>query len=668
LKLAERSQPSKDERPGLPLIFIGHGLGDRFVVVQRLAGRLELTWTNKDLRLLAHEDGSYEWVPAADYRVAEVRLLHNAGAVGETHSERERAKDNLLIRGDALSVMHSLVQLPEFEREIVGKVRLVYLDPPFNTQQAFAHYDDALEHSVWLTMMRDRLLQIRDLLSPDGSVWVHLDDSEVHRARSVMDEVFGADHFVGTIIWQKADTVRNDARRFSASHDYLLVYASPSWTANRLPRTEAMDEIYRNPDHDPRGPWLAGTLISPSFRASGDFKVTTPSGAVHSAPAGTSWRVPRETFDQLLSDNRIWFGRNGSATPQRKLFLSEAKERVVETLWNVKEVGGNRQSKAEIKKLFPNSEPFATPKPERLLQRIIHVSSDPGDLVLDCFAGSGTTAAVAHKLGRRWITCEWSAETVETFALPRLEKVVAGTDPGGITTLVGWEGGGGFRVLDVAPSMFDEDEGLVVLADWASSSALAEATAAQLGFTYEDDQPFVGRKGKMRLAVIDGLVSQAVVELLLSALPEGERITICGTTLDDEATEVLRSRRRGSRMRKIPASILADYQRAHRWRPRLAAERADGHDPDGHGPKAANAKRATPAEAKAPARENRRAKKPTATKTAAKTASTRNKASVDAVTTAKASAKKATAKKATAKKTTAKKTTAKKTPTSRKTS
>ena len=254
-------------------------------------GRLELTWTNKPLRLLAHEDGSYEWIHPSDYRVAEVRLLHDVDSVGTVG--KIRAADNLLIRGDALNALTSLARLPEFGRQYLGKVKVVYIDPPFNTQQSFLHYDDALEHSVWLTMIRDRLLQIRDLLAPDGSVWLHLDDAEMHRARMVLDEVFGPANFIATIIWQKADTVRNDARRFSTSHDYLLVYGPPGWLANRLPRSEGMNDVYKNPDNDPRGPWLAGTLISPHYRKSGDFDVVTPGGVTHPPPKDTSWRVPR---------------------------------------------------------------------------------------------------------------------------------------------------------------------------------------------------------------------------------------------------------------------------------------------------------------------------------------------------------------------------------------
>ena len=198
-------------------------------------GRLELTWTNKDQRLLAHEDGSYEWVPPSDYRVAEVRLLHDVTTVGEVFDSKDRAHDNLLIRGDALNALTSLVELPEFASEYVGKVKLAYLDPPFNTQQSFLQYDDALEHSVWLTMTRDRLVQIRALLAPGGTVWLHLDDAEVHHARCVLDEVFGPECFIGTIIWKKSDTLRNDARRFSTSHDYLLVYGSPDLGSSSAP-------------------------------------------------------------------------------------------------------------------------------------------------------------------------------------------------------------------------------------------------------------------------------------------------------------------------------------------------------------------------------------------------------------------------------------------------
>jgi adenine-specific DNA-methyltransferase len=232
----------------------------------------------------------------------------------------------------------------------------------------------------------------------------------------------------------------------------------------------------------------------------------------------------------------------------------------------VKEVGGNRQSKAEIKKLFPDVAPFDTPKPERLLQRVIHVSTEPGDVVLDPFLGSGTTAAVAHKMGRRWVGIERDAATIGTYALPRLTKVIRGADPGGITGDVDWSGGGSFRVLEVAPSMFEADAGLVFLAEGLTNGALAEATAAQLGFGYEADPPFAGRKGRTRLAVVDGVVNEAVVRLLVGALPERERVVICGTGIDTDARPVLRELRPGSTLRKIPAALLDEYRSTRQLR------------------------------------------------------------------------------------------------------
>lgn len=528
------------------------------------SGRLELTWTNKDERLVSHEDGSYQWVPAADYRVAEVRLLHEAGSVGEAKA------DNLLIRGDALHALNSLAELAPYEERYLGKVTLAYLDPPFNTQQAFLQYDDALEHSVWLTMMRDRLVQIKRLLAPQGSVWVHCDDSEQSYLKVMMDEVFGRENFIATIIWEKADTLRNDAKRFSTSHDYVVVYAKndADFRLNRLPRTPEMDSVYKNPDDDPRGPWLPASLISPAYRKSGDFVVTTPSGRKIDPPRDSSWRVPLDTYESLIDDNCIWFGKDGNGMPQRKRFLTDVGERVPDTVWGVKEVGGNRQSKNEVKALLPDATPFDTPKPERLMQRIIEIGSKPGDIVLDCFLGSGTTTAVAHKLGRRWIGVEWSRDTLNNFATPRMEKVVAGKDLGGVSEVVDWGGGGGFQILDVGASMFESDEGEVVLAEWATNGKLAEATAAQLHFTFELDAPFCGRKGKHRLAVVDGLVSPSVVTLLLERLVEDEELTLCGTSVDPEAADVLKSLRSGSRIRKIPASLLADYQQSRRWKAR----------------------------------------------------------------------------------------------------
>jgi adenine-specific DNA-methyltransferase len=542
------------------------------------SGRLELTWTNKHLRLLSDDDGGYRWVPPSDYRVAEVRLLHDVDTIGETRGDRSRAKDNLLIRGDALNALTGLCELPELAREYVGKVKLAYLDPPFNTQQAFEHYDDALEHSVWLTMMRDRLLQIRKLLSPDGSVWVHCDDSEQAYLKVMMDEVFGRNNFVASVIWQKSYT-RENRTSVSTTHDYVLVFAKDQslWRRNLLPASKEQVARYSNPDDDPRGDWKPVPVhakAGPGRRSEEFYTITTPAGRQVDPPKGRCWAVTRPRFEELVEDGRVWFGVDGRATPAIKKFLSEVPAGLVPvTIWPWEEIGTTGTAKEEILQLTPDT-PFDTPKPERLMQRIIHIGSNPGDVMLDCFAGSGTTAAVAHKMGRRWVTVESSNDTVETFTLPRLEKVIAGDDPGGVTKDVGWEGGGGFRVLEVAPSMFAEVGGRVWLAQWAIDGELAEATAAQLGFVYEPDPPFAGRKGRTRLAVVDGLVNGDVVELFVGALAPDERVVVCGTAIDPEATELLRALRSGSRTRKIPASILAEYRIARDWRSPVATEPA----------------------------------------------------------------------------------------------
>lgn len=281
----------------------------------------------------------------------------------------------------------------------------------------------------------------------------------------------------------------------------------------------------------------------------------------------------------------MYFGKNGDRLPVIKRYLSEVSQGATpRTWWPASEVGSNQEAKRDhLGKMFPGMEPFATPKPERLLHRVIHIASNPGEIVLDCFLGSGTTAAVAQKMGRRWIGVEWSEKTLDTYAIPRLTKVLEGRDPGGISDIVGWQGGGGFCILDVAPSMFSEDGGMVTLAEWATNSRLAEATAAQLRFAFEYDPPFTGRQGRTRLAVVDGLVNEGVIQLLVQALPAEERLVVAGTAVDPLANSALRTARPGSTVRKIPASILQSYRDAPRWLPQLGNGAGPTADTEGVG-------------------------------------------------------------------------------------
>ena len=501
------------------------------------------------------------------------------GVVGEV----TRGKDNLLIRGDALHALTSVSSLPQYKKQYLGKVKCAYIDPPFNTKQAFAQYDDNLEHSVWLTMMRDRIKQVYELLHPtDGSLWVHLDDAEMAYCKVILDEEFGRRNFVATIVWEKAPGAKGDTD-IGAAHDYILIYAKSKahWkkVRNLLVRTVVQEGRFANPDDDPRGPWRQGAdSTAKSGSEENRWPITSPSGKVKVPAKGRFWAFAKTTFDKAVQEDRVYWGKKNDAMPIIKTYRKTVKVGVVPTTWwTDDEAGSNQEAKRDhLNKLFPDVKPFDTPKPERLLQRILHIATNPGDIVLDCFAGSGTTAAVAHKMGRRWVTVERSATTVAEHTLPRLRLVVEGKDPLGITPTVGWAGGGGFTTLDISPSMFSESTlvpGLVYLSEWATEGWLAEATAAQLGYSYEPQAPLAGRKGRSRLAVVDAMVGEPVLRLLVASLGEKELLEVAATSLDEGAEKALAQMRPGSRVRKIPHAILLDYQRGSDLREQLRQRR-----------------------------------------------------------------------------------------------
>ncbi|WP_210185445.1 site-specific DNA-methyltransferase [Devosia enhydra] len=365
----------------------------------------------------------------------------------------------------------------------------MFIDPPYNPGSAFEHYDDGLEHSLWLTMMRDRLELIRTLMSEDASLWISLDDTEAHYLKILCDEIFGRANFVTNIVWEKADSPRNSARQFSTDHDHIFVYSkTPDWRPKRLARTAEADSIYSNPDDDPRGPWLAGDPFANKPYSKGLFSITGPTGRVFSPPPGRYWRTSEERLRALDADGQVWWGPNGSARPSIKKYLSEVADLVPRTLWKKDVVGSNRTSKNEMRSLFPGDASFETPKPEPLIERVLNIATNPGDLVLDSFAGSGTTGAVAHKMGRRWIMVELG-EHARTHIVPRLKKVINGTDPGGVTEALGWHGGGGYRFFRLAPSLLSEDKyGNWVISKDYNPAMLAEALCKHMGYTYAPSQ------------------------------------------------------------------------------------------------------------------------------------------------------------------------------------
>jgi adenine-specific DNA-methyltransferase len=444
--------------------------------------KLELTWIGKDQRprlepriLLEDPARSYH----AKQRVTDNDLF-----------------DNRLIKGDNLLALKSL------EAEFSGKVKCVFIDPPYNTGSAFTHYDDGLEHSIWLGLMRDRLEIIRRLLADDGSLWITIDDNEAHYLKVLCDEVFGRSNFVATFAWEKDKGRRNDTD-ISSAHDHVLLYAANRniWRKirNPLPRTEEQKARYRNPDGDHRGPWLQGDNgTAKSGSDSARFPITLPSGCIVVPPSGNFWRFSIANFEQARAEGRVYFGAKGDGLPIIKRYLTEVQEGVVpRTWWPAEEAGSNQSAKRDhLRKLLPDIEPFATPKPEELLKLALQISTNPGDLVLDSFAGSGTTGAVAHKMGHRWIMVELG-EHCHTHIVPRLQKVIDGQDPGGVTQATNWQGGGGFRYYELAPTLLSTDRWGNLVINPEYDAAMLSAAMCQLeGSTYAPSEVLWWQQGR----------------------------------------------------------------------------------------------------------------------------------------------------------------------------
>lgn len=372
---------------------------------------------------------------------------------------------NFLIKGNNLLALHSL----KHRKDIYGQVKLIYIDPPYNTGNDSFNYNDNFNHSTWLTFMKNRLEIAREFLREDGVIFVQCDDNEQAYLKVLMDEIFGRGNFVNTICWQKKNSPQNDAKWLSDNHDFILIYAKSkeTWRPNLLPRTKEMNARYKNLDNDPRGDWMAGDLSVKTYSANYDYPITTPSGKIVYPPSGSCWQTSKENFEKMLQDNRIYFGKNNDAKPQIKQFLSEVQQGVVsKTFWKYDEAGHNQIAKQEIKALFANDENtdlFSTPKPEALLKRIIEISTQEGDLIMDFFAGSGTTLAVAHKMKRRWIGIE-QMDYVENITKERLKKVIAG-EQGGVSKALNFTGGGAFAYLELMPLNAVYKEKIVKLQD-----------------------------------------------------------------------------------------------------------------------------------------------------------------------------------------------------------
>ena len=398
---------------------------------------------------------------------------------------------NMLVQGDNLEALKAL--LPFY----AGRVKCIYIDPPYNTRSAFEHYDDNLEHTRWLAMVWPRLELLRDLLTEDGSIWVSIDKDEAHYLKVLLDEIMGRKNFISNIAWQKR--ISPDFRAvLGDGHENIFVYESEEGnfreTANLLPLSNKQREEYKNPDNDPRGPWVSRDFTAQGFRPNQMYKIVTPGGAEYEPPEGYCWKNIEEVYLIQVADGRFWYGKDGKSVPRRKKYLSENLGRQSWSWWPHEEVGNTQESKKEIKALFGAENAFDTPKPERLIERILYIATNPGDIVLDSFLGSGTTAAVAHKMGRRWIGIEMGEHAV-THCAPRLNKVIEG-EQGGISKSVEWRGGGGFRFYRLGPSVFDE-EGHI------RGDISFPVLAAHVWFS-EIERPWSGRGDSPFLGVHDG--------------------------------------------------------------------------------------------------------------------------------------------------------------------
>lgn len=517
--------------------------------------KLELTWIGKEKR------------PRLEPRI----LLEDPGrSFHATHRFSDSdIFDNRLIFGD------NLLALKALEHELSGRVKCVFIDPPYNTGSAFAHYDDGLEHSIWLGLMRDRLEIIRRLLSEDGSLWITIDDNEAHYLKVLCDEVFGRANFVANCLWQKVYSERMDARGFSVSHDHLLVYQKTDlFFPRQLPKDqnaaqfgfldEATDKYYRR-----RSLRKEGSESLRQDRPSMWYPIPAPDGSEiwPVKPDGTEgrWRWKKENVP-TNKDQLEFIRKDGRWEIYVKQFLEESPSRPPATFWPNEEVGHNHEAKLEVR-AFNSADIFSTPKPERLLKRVLEIATKAGDLVLDSFAGSGTTGAVAHKMRRKWIMVELG-EHCHTHIIPRMQKVTTGQDTGGISGVVEWQGGGGFRYYSLAPSLIVHDRwGNAVINPAYNAAQLAEALAKLEGFTYAPSEVQWWQHGHSSERDFIYVTTQNLSAEQLQALSEevggDQSLLVCCAAFHGVTASKASGRWPNLTLKKIPKMVLARCEWGH---------------------------------------------------------------------------------------------------------
>jgi site-specific DNA-methyltransferase (adenine-specific)/adenine-specific DNA-methyltransferase len=489
------------------------------------------------------------------HREVPYRLVHCDGE----HSAGDPDAGNLLVQGDNLEALKAL--LPYY----AGKVKCIYIDPPYNTGNEGWVYndnvaspeikawlgkvvgkelDDLSRHDKWLCMMYPRLRLLREFLRDDGAIFISIDDNEADHLRLICDDIFGRKNFVSTIIWNMMDSPKNSAIQFSDDHEYIIAYARDAsvWRPNPVPRSAEMNKRYKNPDNDPRGPWLVGDLAARNFYAAGRYEITTPSGRVISGPpSGSYWRVSKEKFEALDRDGRIYWGKDGSSRPGIKRFLSEVKDGVVpQTIWHWKEAGSTRHSKQELSgilSLGTSTDLFITPKPVSLLTRLLTIATNKDDLVMDSFAGSATTGHAVLAMNsqdggnRQFILVEIQQDIAETVSAERLRRVINGYDKSGDPEKHIEGLGGGFRYCHLGTPLFNEfgdiDEA-VSFPDLAAHVFFSE-TGAPLPKKVDGSNPLIGQH------------KDKIVYLLFSPAEQGFPREAAGNVLTPDALASLPS-------------------------------------------------------------------------------------------------------------------------------
>lgn len=482
--------------------------------------KLELTWIGKDNppklepRILIED-------PELSYR-AERKVTDND------------IFDNKIIFGDNLLALKAL-------EEYRGKVKCVFIDPPYNTGSAFQYYDDGIEHSLWLTLIKSRIDILKNLLSDEGSIWITIDDNEAHYLKVLCDEIFGRHNFVANVIWEKADSPKMDAKLFSSRHDHVLIYAKDinKLKFNKIPMDTDELKHYNKVDENGIKYYLKplramGADGNREARPTMYYSLTAPDNTEvfpkNADGSDSRWRWSPEKTEKE-KDRIEWVKGKKGWTAYYRVYAKENASKPPETIWFNNEVGTNRTSKAEIKALFKEGKPFETPKPEKLLERILTIATDPYDIVLDSFAGSGTTGAVAHKMGRKWIMIELG-EHCHTHVIPRLKQVIDGTDQGGISKAVNWHGGGGFKYYRLAPSLLEKDKfGNWIISSKYNAAMLAEAMCKHKGFTYAPDENVYWKQGHSTendyIYTTTQFITREVADSIQEQMQEDETLLIC---------------------------------------------------------------------------------------------------------------------------------------------